>query len=146
MPEPHLRAADADRAAVATALGQHMSAGRLSVEEYDERLARAYAAKTYGELDALTADLPSAVRLPGRTRGRPPAAPRRSTGTAAGTPTRNRGGRGDHVADRAHDLGRDLAGQLGVPLLLAGLGDRPVGGGPAGTDPDPRGDGPGRLT
>ncbi|TQN40690.1 uncharacterized protein DUF1707 [Blastococcus colisei] len=61
MPEPHLRAADADRAAVATALGQHMSAGRLSVEEYDERLARAYAAKTYGELDALTADLPSAV-------------------------------------------------------------------------------------
>jgi hypothetical protein len=58
MHEPHLRAADADRAAVATVLGQHMSAGRLTVEEYDERLARAYAAKTYGELDELTADLP----------------------------------------------------------------------------------------
>jgi hypothetical protein len=58
MPEPHLRAADADRAAVATALGQHMSAGRLTVEEYDERLARAYSAKTYGELSELTADLP----------------------------------------------------------------------------------------
>jgi hypothetical protein len=62
MPEPHLRAADADRAAVATVLGQHMSAGRLTVEEYDERLARAYAARTYGELDALTADLPSTAR------------------------------------------------------------------------------------
>jgi hypothetical protein len=61
MHEPHLRAADADRAAVATVLGQHMSAGRLTVDEYDERLARAYAARTYGELDQLTADLPSAV-------------------------------------------------------------------------------------
>jgi hypothetical protein len=61
MPEPHLRAADTDRAAVATVLGQHMSAGRLTVAEYDERLARAYAAKTYGELAELTADLPTAA-------------------------------------------------------------------------------------
>jgi len=59
MPEPHLRAADADRAAVATLLGEHMSAGRLTVAEYDERLARAYAARTYGELAELTADLPA---------------------------------------------------------------------------------------
>jgi hypothetical protein len=58
MPDPHLRAADADRAAVAEALGEHMSAGRLTVAEFDERLGRAYAAKTYGELDELTADLP----------------------------------------------------------------------------------------
>jgi hypothetical protein len=59
MPEPHVRAADADRAAVAAVLGQHMSVGRLTVEEYDERLTRAYAARTYGELDDLTADLPA---------------------------------------------------------------------------------------
>jgi Domain of unknown function (DUF1707) len=58
MPDPHLRAADADRAAVADVLGVHMSAGRLTVAEFDERLSRAYAAKTYGELDELTADLP----------------------------------------------------------------------------------------
>jgi hypothetical protein len=69
MPEPHLRAADADRAAVATVLGEHMSAGRLTMDEYDERLARAYAAKTYGELEQLTADLPAAVPAP-----RPPSA------------------------------------------------------------------------
>jgi hypothetical protein len=62
MPEPHLRAADADRTAVATVLGEHMAAGRLTVEEYDERLSRAYAARTYGELDPLTADLPSTAR------------------------------------------------------------------------------------
>ena len=62
MPEPHLRAADTDRAAVADALGRAMSAGRLSVEEYDDRLARAYAARTYGELTPLTADLPDQPR------------------------------------------------------------------------------------
>ncbi len=66
MPEPHLRAADADRTAVATQLGDQMSAGRLTVAEYDERLARAYAARTYGELEELTADLP-------RPAARPPA-------------------------------------------------------------------------
>jgi hypothetical protein len=62
MPQSHLRAGDADRAAVATALGRHMAAGRLTVDEYDERLGRAYAARTYGELAELTADLPSTGR------------------------------------------------------------------------------------
>jgi hypothetical protein len=59
MHPPHLRAADADRAAVAEVLGRHMSAGRLTLDEFDERLARAYAARTFGELDELTADLPA---------------------------------------------------------------------------------------
>jgi hypothetical protein len=58
MPDPNLRAADTDRQVVADALGRAMSDGRLTVEEYDERLAKAYAAKTYGELDQLTTDLP----------------------------------------------------------------------------------------
>ena len=59
MPEPHLRAADSDRAAVAEALGEHMAAGRLTVAEFDERLSKAYEAKTFGELAELTTDLPS---------------------------------------------------------------------------------------
>ncbi len=79
MPQPHLRAADTDRNAVAAALGQHMAAGRLTVEEYDERLTRAYAARTYGELDQLTADLPATVPAP---RPAPQAA---STPAASGT-------------------------------------------------------------
>ena len=58
MPESHLRAADADRMAVASALGEHMSAGRLSLAEYDERVTSAYAARTFGDLAELTADLP----------------------------------------------------------------------------------------
>ncbi|MGY1640315.1 DUF1707 domain-containing protein [Geodermatophilus sp. SYSU D00703] len=64
MPEPHLRAADTDRAAVADQLGEHMSAGRLTVAEYDERLARTYAARTYGELAEITADLPRPKPVP----------------------------------------------------------------------------------
>jgi hypothetical protein len=62
MPEPHLRASDTDRAAVATVLGRHMAEGRLTVAEYDERVARAYEARTYGELEQLTVDLPSVDR------------------------------------------------------------------------------------
>ena len=58
MPEFHLRASDADRSAVADVLGGHLTAGRLTVEEYDERLTGAYAARTHGQLAELTADLP----------------------------------------------------------------------------------------
>ena len=64
MTEPHLRAADADRTAVADVLGRHMAAGRLTVAEYEERLTRAYAAKTYGELAELTTDLPGDLPAP----------------------------------------------------------------------------------
>ena len=60
MPEPHLRAADTDREAVTSALGTHMATGRLTLAEYDDRVARAWAARTYGELAELTADLPAA--------------------------------------------------------------------------------------
>ncbi len=67
MPEPHLRAGDTDRAAVATVLGRHMADGRLTVAEYDERVARAYAARTYGDLDELTADLPATATTAGRS-------------------------------------------------------------------------------
>src|SRR4051794_8145155 len=59
MPDPQMRAADTDRDAVARRLGEHMSAGRLTVAEYEDRVARTYAAKTYGELSELTRDLPS---------------------------------------------------------------------------------------
>ncbi|RBY93628.1 DUF1707 domain-containing protein [Blastococcus sp. TF02-8] len=74
MHEPHLRAADSDRQAVATTLGRAMSEGRLTVSEYEDRLARAYAARTFGELAELTADLPSAARPPAARQVPPPAA------------------------------------------------------------------------
>ncbi|MEU4676571.1 DUF1707 domain-containing protein [Micromonospora sp. NPDC023737] len=53
-----MRAADADRQGVAERLRVALDEGRLDLHEYDERLRRAYAARTYGELDALLTDLP----------------------------------------------------------------------------------------
>jgi Domain of unknown function (DUF1707) len=56
--DPSIRASDADRDKIATALRENLAAGRLTTEEFDERLDKALAAKTLGELEGLTADLP----------------------------------------------------------------------------------------
>jgi hypothetical protein len=55
---PDMRAADTDRQAVADRLREALNEGRLDLGEYDERLQKAYAARTYGELDGLLLDLP----------------------------------------------------------------------------------------
>jgi hypothetical protein len=84
LPDPDLRAADVDRQAVAAALGRHLSDGRLTVEEYDERLTRAYAARTYGELRVLLSDLPAGAAARPATASVPaPVVARRSAGCAA---------------------------------------------------------------
>lgn len=53
-----LRASDEDRERVATELRDAHAEGRLTVEEFGERLDAVYAAKTYGELEPITRDLP----------------------------------------------------------------------------------------
>jgi uncharacterized protein DUF1707 len=53
-----LRASDHDRDRVADVLRQAAGEGRLTLEELDERLSAVYAAKTYGELEPITRDLP----------------------------------------------------------------------------------------
>jgi len=60
MARDEMRAADADRQAVADQLKTALDEGRLDLHEYDERLQQAYAAKTYGELQPLLGDLPAA--------------------------------------------------------------------------------------
>jgi hypothetical protein len=55
-----LRVSDAERAATAERLRLAVDEGRLDITEYDSRLRSAYAARTYGDLDAITADLPAA--------------------------------------------------------------------------------------
>jgi hypothetical protein len=65
---PGIRASDEDRGRAAAALGEHYAAGRLTLEEFQERLDKVYAATTLGELDRLMADLPGTDlgRLPER--------------------------------------------------------------------------------
>ena len=58
MGRDEMRAADADRQAVAEKLKAALDEGRLDLHEYDERLQQAYAAKTYGDLEGLLTDLP----------------------------------------------------------------------------------------
>ena len=54
-----LRVGDAEREAVADILRREHLAGRLDDDEFDERVARCLAAKTYTELDELIGDFPA---------------------------------------------------------------------------------------
>jgi hypothetical protein len=54
---PAVRVSDADREAAAEQLRAAVADGRLELDELDERLTAAYAAKTRAELTAVTADL-----------------------------------------------------------------------------------------
>jgi uncharacterized membrane protein len=53
-----LRASDADREQLVDVLKTAFGEGRLTQDEYTARMEQAYTAKTYGELQALVADLP----------------------------------------------------------------------------------------
>jgi uncharacterized protein DUF1707 len=71
--DPNTRASDADRERIVEQLRQHTADGRLTMEEFDQRMSAAYAARTYGELAELTRDLP--VDLGARGKSGPQDAP-----------------------------------------------------------------------
>lgn len=56
----HLRISDADRHRVGEVLREAAGEGRLDLQELDERLEAAYAAKVYADLVPILADLPGA--------------------------------------------------------------------------------------
>jgi Domain of unknown function (DUF1707) len=64
--DPNVRASDADRDRAAALLREHHAAGRLTPEEFSDRLDSAFAAKTVGDIDSLLRDLPGIdlYRLP----------------------------------------------------------------------------------
>jgi uncharacterized membrane protein YccC len=86
-----IRASDQEREQVAAEIREHFAQGRLDTDELDERLARAYAARTRADLDALRHDLPP---LP------PSPATRRA-----------------EVAERRAQLSRQLLQQTGQALV-----------------------------
>ena len=57
-----LRASDADRDQAVTQLADHLAAGRLDFEEFNDRVSQALASKTLGELRLLFHDLPATAR------------------------------------------------------------------------------------
>lgn len=77
----NMRIGDTERESALTALGDHMSAGRLDIDEYGDRTARVSAAKTRGDLLALFGDLPAPHPKFGVANPAPvPAAPVPATG------------------------------------------------------------------
>jgi len=54
-----MRVGDAEREAAAAELREHYASGRLTLDELNERIDKAFAAKTRGDLNVLMTDLPS---------------------------------------------------------------------------------------
>jgi len=78
--DPRIRASDADRDRTTALLREHHAAGRLTAEEFNERMDAALGAKTLGELDDLLTDLPviDLYRLPHESMRRPAGLPHQS--------------------------------------------------------------------
>ena len=59
-PDPvPMRVGDTERNSALEALGEHLSAGRLDIDEYGERSAKVTVARTTADLSALFTDLPA---------------------------------------------------------------------------------------
>jgi len=67
---PDIRASDSERDAVVARLNEAVGEGRLTLQEFSDRIGEVYAARTHGELAPITADLPALppIRTPSRTR------------------------------------------------------------------------------
>ena len=57
--DPRIRASDAERDRAAALLREHHAAGRLTAEEFHDRMNKALDAKTIGEIEELMEDLPA---------------------------------------------------------------------------------------
>jgi uncharacterized protein DUF1707 len=78
---PAVRASDAERDQTVAVLRGHVVEGRLTLDEFAQRLDTVYEARTRAELEALTKDLPAEAEdsTPGKRR------PKRFTGVAFGS-------------------------------------------------------------
>jgi hypothetical protein len=110
--QPSLRIGDRERDAVAAELREHYAHGRLTLEEFNQRLDAVFAARTQGDLSRLTADLPhvrsGGAPLPSSGTGRSPR-------LASGPPLSGRAG------------GASVPGPVSAGAVSAG-GDWPLSG------------------
>jgi Domain of unknown function (DUF1707) len=101
--DDEIRASDADREHAVGMLRDAFAAGRLTLDEFDERTTAAFASRTWGELRELTRDLPTAGQ-----RGFLPPVP---------VAPRHPRDRGDQLPAGAHPRG----GPGLLPVLALGL-------------------------
>jgi len=98
---PDLRIGDADREAAAANLREHYAQGRLTLEEFNQRLDAVFAATTQSQLNRITQDLPHAAR--------PASLPVAATGASGGRDRR------EHWSGARPRLGM-------IPVIIAALG------------------------
>lgn len=109
-------AANADRERAIDVLKAGFAESRLTKAEYEERTARVYAARTYGELGALVADLPAGPRgVPAHY----PSPGYPSTGCPPQQMVRRTRQRGDGMARAGLILG--WAGIALIAAIIAGM-------------------------
>ena len=117
-----MRVGDAEREAVAAELREHYASGRLTLDELNERVDKAFAATTRGDLNGLMTDLPSArpgwssagASGPSGSSALPPGAP------GAGGPF-GPGGSGWNSGPRAAGPMRTAGSVLVTMLVVAAL-------------------------
>ena len=97
--QPSLRIGDRERDAVAAELREHYAHGRLTLEEFNQRIDAVFAAKTQNDLSRLTADLPH-VRSGGAPL--PSSGTGRSARLASGPPPSGGTAGGGWPASRRH--------------------------------------------
>lgn len=106
-----MRAADSDRQRIADRLRVAADEGRLTLTEYDERLAAAFKAQTYADLNALVVDLPGPA---GEARSQ--VAP---VGAAAGDVKSQK--HWDRRRRRRRGIRSGWGGWLGLSVFLTGI-------------------------
>jgi Domain of unknown function (DUF1707) len=133
----NVRVGDADRDAVTAQLREHYADGRLTLEELNERLDQAFAAKTKADLNTVMRDLPQATRpaagMPyGGTAWQGPAWPG-PMATKPGQDHGNAGWGGSQGSRRPYNAFAPLMGLVWLVLILGsvflfglGGGDRPL--------------------
>ena len=117
---PNIRVGDADRESVAAELREHYGDGRLTLDELNERLDRTFAAKTYGELSAVTTDLPRGGDTWSPTAGVTTGTAGTSQGLTAG-PQSTGYGSDDNTWNNARGRAAAFAAPLVAMITIAGL-------------------------
>ncbi|HEX4700895.1 MAG TPA: DUF1707 domain-containing protein [Pseudonocardiaceae bacterium] len=109
-----IRIGDTEREGALTALGEHMGAGRLDIDEYAERSAKVATAKTRGELLALFTDLPAPHPTFGAAKAPTPVAP-----VSSSAPVPRSGGSAVPFGQRIMAAAVPLAGIAAVVLFFS---------------------------
>lgn len=130
-----MRASDADRDAVVSLLRTHCAAGRLTVDELEQRVAAALSARTLAELDALMADLPGGRPTPKAEAAKPVASAQPGTFGSRSFHQRHElhvnrrqafRDTVEHIVPRLTRGGWDVVGRSEPELLVFELVSRPV--------------------